>query len=311
MQDSLYYIIDIDTIDKNIKSLKNKTSINHNSVMDACNSFYGFGLEMISILEKNDVNYIIVNDLDEALEVRKYNTKIGIIIKNLNFEYLDDAIVNNLIIVIYNNKQLEEIDAKKLRDEIKVILFVDCGDNTFGFKTIKKVCDYEEENKYFNIVGIMSEYLFNRKKSFAETFFNLCNKVKHDLIRINMSESQFNNVDFFDKNVYIKNVSLNATIKSVKKIDKGTYFFNKIMRKEKNFSIINMPYLMDFKKVLIKDKLYKVYANNNSFIIVEVDKEVSAKDKITFQEFGNDIVLLNNIKKLYLKGNKIVESHYI
>ena len=104
MQNNLFYVIDKNLIKKNIEAAQEGMSLNLDSVIDGRCEFYGLGNDVISVAEKCKINYVLVNNLKEALEIRKHNTSLNIIIKYLESDYIDDAIVNDFIITIYDCK---------------------------------------------------------------------------------------------------------------------------------------------------------------------------------------------------------------
>lgn len=321
MQDNIFYIIDKNLIKKNIKETQECMSINLDSVIDGRCQFYGLGNDIISVVEKCKINYILVNDLKEAFEIRKYNNSLNIIIKHLENDYIDDAVVNDFIVTIYDYKELEEIKKLKLKDDIRVILFIDSGDNIEGFKSLSKLDSYQNEIKHLRILGTYSEIREDKKDKRYNKFLEITNLLSKDSLRFILSDKNYDtNVNYFSKGMYMKDinsiVSLCGNIKCVKKFVKNDMFLNKVLKKEKQFGIINTPFKINVKKVSIKNKLYKVYESLDNYLILEIDNSVKLKNQVEL--FGgksknslNDTILLKEISKYYLEGSSLEEAKFL
>lgn len=321
MQDNIFYMIDKNLIKKNIKESQECMSMNLDSVIDGRCKFYGLGNDVISVAEKCKINYVIVNNLKEALEIRKYNDSLNIIIKYLENDYIDDAVVNDFVVTIYDYKDLEEIKKLKLKDDIRVMLFIDSGDNIEGFKSLSKIDNYQSEIKRLNILGAYSEIRVNKKNENFNRFLETSSSLSKDSLRFIIADKIYDtNVNYFGKNTYIKDidniVSLRGNIKCVKKFVKNDMFLNKVLKKEKHFGIINTPFKINVKKVSIKNKLYKVYESLDNYLILEIDNSVKPKSQVEL--FGsksknslNDAILLKEISKYYLDGSSVEEAKFL
>lgn len=321
MQSNLFYVIDKNVISKNIEKASLNMAINLNSVIDGRSNFYGLGNDIISIVEKAKINYVLVNDLKEALEIRKYNCSLEIIVKSLKKEYFDDAIVNDLIVTVYDYKELEEIKNLRLKDDIKVLLYIDNKDNIEGFKSINKIDIYQSENKHLNIIGAYTEVREDKKDEIFNEFLEITSILPKDSLRFILADKVYNtNVNYFGKNVYLKDkcnvISLCANIKTLKKFIKGDIFLNNKIKKEKNFAIIETPIKIDVKKVYIKNKLYKVYKSMDNYLVIEVDSKVKSKNQIVIlggnsrNAFDSNL-LINSIPRYYLEGTLLEETKFL
>lgn len=270
---------------------------------------------------KCKINYVLVNDLKEALEIRKYNNSLNIIIKHLENDYIDDAVVNDFIVTIYDYKDLEEIKKLKLKDDIRVMLFIDNGDNIEGFKSLSKLGSYQKEIKHLNILGSYSEIREDKKNEKFNNFLEITKFLPKDNLRFILSDKIYDtNVNYFGKNTYIKDidgiVSLCGTIKCVKKFVKNDIFLNKMLKKEKQFGIINTPFKIMVKKVSIKGKLYKVYESLDNSLIIEINDNV--KHKYQVELFGGkskntleNSKVLKEIPKYYLEGSTVEQAKFL
>lgn len=321
MQDNIFYMIDKNLIKRNIDASQDDMSMNLDSVIDGRCEFYGLGNDIASVVEKCKINYVLVNDLKEALEIRKYNNSLNIIIKHLENDYIDDAVVNDFVVTIYDYKDLEEIKKLKLKDDIRVMLFIDNGDNIEGFKSLSKIDSYKSEIKHLNILGAYSEIREDKKNETFNRFLEITSSLSKDSLRFIIADKIYDtNVNYFGKSTYIKDidntVSLCGIIKCVKRFIKNEIFLNKTLKKENQFGIINTPFKIMVKKVSIKNKLYKVYESLDNNLIIEIDDNVKHKNQVEL--FGGKSkntlggsILLKEIPKYYLDGSTVEKAKFL
>ncbi len=314
MQDNIYYLIDKNLVEKNILKVKDNKPLNLNSVIDGRNEFYGLGNDLVSVINKNDISYVLVNDIKEAINLRKYDDSINIIIKNLNKDYIFDAIVNNVAITIYSYKELDELVKLDIKDDYDVFLYID--DGVEGFNNLTKINKYIEQNKHLKIIGVYSEVDDKKssKKSY-EIVKNIMLSVSSDIIQFIISDNEYDlNTNYFSKCSYAKNIneviSLQASLNNVKKFYKNDVFLTKKLRKNKNFGIVNIPYMISVKKVFIKNKIYNVKSIYNGKLIIELDDYLKSRMQVEILglKSKNDIgpyININGIPKYYLLGSSI------
>ena len=321
MQNDLFYIIDKNLIKKDIELAYNDRAITLNSVIDGRCNFYGIGKDILPILEKCKIKYILVNDLKEALEIRKYNNSVEIIIKHIENDYFGDAIVNNLIVTLYDYKELEKIKKLKLKDDIKVLLYIDSGDNIEGFKKLNEIKDYENEIKHLNIIGAYTDLNHDKKNKGFNNFEKITNCISKDSIKFIVSEKSYDtNTNYFSKNIYLNDmdniVSLCANIKQLKLLDKNDVFLSKQLKRKKHFAIINTPFKIDVKKVLIKGKLYNLFKTFDNNLIDNIDSKVKLKNQVIIlggasKNSMKNKILINDIPKYYLEGTVLEEAKFL
>lgn len=126
------------------------------------NNAYHHGIKIVNALKDGGINYFAVSSLEEAMELRKYNTDTPILIlEPIDSEYIYDCITNNIAITIENNQQLEEINKMKLTYELKVHLKIDTGMNRIGFKErfeLEQAIQTIKQNKKIYLEGIYSHF---------------------------------------------------------------------------------------------------------------------------------------------------------
>ena len=94
---------------------------------------YGHGMKVVNKIIENGFNYIAVFSIDEALEIRKYNKDIPILLLcPILIEELDVAKKNNLTITVNDINYLKEL--VKHDYKLKIHLKLDTGMNRLGFK---------------------------------------------------------------------------------------------------------------------------------------------------------------------------------
>ena len=313
MQESLFYLIDKNVIKNNILDAKDNFPLNVDSVIDGRFEFYGLGNDIISVVEKCGINYVLVNSIKDALKLRKYNESINIIVKYLDKEYIFDAILNNIIITLYSYKELDELEELNIKDDCDVFLYI--NDDIEGFSNLNKISKYLEDNKHLKIKGVYTE--IHSKKPFIERANEFNNVVSHisNVSKFIISANSYElNTNFYSKNHYIKNINeivgLQGNIKYIKRIVKNDMFLGKKSSKDKVYAIVEMPYNLPVKKVYIKNKFYKVIKHfNNKLIIDNADNlKVRTYVEILGGKSNNDIrnfINVNGVHKNYLNGSVI------
>lgn len=313
MQESLFYLIDKNVIKNNILEAKDKFPLNVDSVIDGRFEFYGLGNDIISVVEKCEINYVLVNSIKEALNLRKYSDSIYIIVKYFEKEYIFDAILNNIMITVYSYKELEELEELNIKDDYNVFLYI--NDSIEGFSNLNKISKYLENNKHLKIKGVYTE--IQSKKALNKKIDEF-NNVILDIPNVNrfiISDNIWDlNTSFYNKNNYIKNineiVTLQGSIKHLKRIRKNEIFLDKKYSKDKVFAIVDLTYNLALKKVYIKNNLYKVnnYFNNKLIIDNADNLKVRTYVEILGGKSKNDISAFINVKgipKNYLNGSSI------
>ena len=171
-------IIDLNNIGHNAKVITN-TFKDYKYYMAVLKSnAYGHGMEIVNKVIENGFNYIAVFSLDEALEIRKYNKDIPVLILcPISFEDLDVVKTNNFTITVHDIEYLKEL--LKHDYKIKIHLKLDTGMNRLGFKLPEEVVyavnaikesNYILEGIYshFSTIGLFDPYYDKQVKKFKE-----------------------------------------------------------------------------------------------------------------------------------------------
>lgn len=186
-----YATIDGTILEKNTKEIIKQYNDYKYYIGVVKNNAYHHGIKVVNSLIRGGVNYLAVSSLDEAIDIRKYNTEIPILIlEPIDLDFIDDAINNKVTITVDNLEYLKLLDKMKLPYPLNIHLKIDSGMNRLGFKIRKEINEAVNiitENKKLFLEGIYShfatsgvnDYYYDRQ---LETFENLVSEI--DLSKI-------------------------------------------------------------------------------------------------------------------------------
>lgn len=170
-------IIDCNKLENNIKKII-KTYDGYKYYFGVVkNNAYGHGIECINYMLNSGINYLAVSSLEEALEIRKINKTVPVIVlEPINLDAAIEASKHNITITIDSLELFNSLLKSKTR--IKFHLKIDSGMHRFGI--VKKEDAnyiYQHANKDLYMEGIYthlssgnpanSEYI-NAKKQFEK-----------------------------------------------------------------------------------------------------------------------------------------------
>lgn len=181
-----YVRIDGDKLEANVKNIiKNYPSYKYYFGV-VKNNAYHHGFYSVKYLINGGVNYLAVSSLEEALQVRKYNNEIPILIlEPIKTEYIYDAINSNITITVTSMDEVNDISMMKFKDKLKIHLKVDSGMNRLGFKdrtrlsrayhVLKGIKNVEVEGLYthFATSGVADRYYMKFLQNFREITSNI------------------------------------------------------------------------------------------------------------------------------------------
>lgn len=157
-----YAKINHDIIERNIHEITTKYPDYKYYIGVVKNNAYHHGIKIVNALKKGGINYFAVSSLEEALEIRKYNTDIPILIlEPIDPEYLYDCITNNIAITVESLDYIEKIQNLDNKYELKIHLKLDTGMNRLGFKEnddLKKAISIIQNNKKLFLEGLYSHF---------------------------------------------------------------------------------------------------------------------------------------------------------
>ena len=171
-------IVDLNNIGHNAKVITN-TFKDYKYYMAVLKSnAYGHGMKIVNKIIENGFNYIAVFSIDEALELRKYNKDIPVLLLcPISIEDLVIAKENNLTITVHNIDYLKEL--LKQDYKLKIHLKLDTGLNRLGFKdkaeVVYAVNAIKESNyilegiySHFSTIGLFDPYYDRQVNKFKE-----------------------------------------------------------------------------------------------------------------------------------------------
>lgn len=152
---------------------------------------YGHGaVEIAKNIKDEDIDYICVASLQEALELRVNDIKTPILIMGyVSSEYIKKVIENNITITIFDQNYAKEICeiCKQNNFTCKVHIKIDTGFNRLGFKltgnyeddkyTINQVKEIMN-NKEFVVEGIFSHLSLTDEKSDKNQYYKFLEILK-------------------------------------------------------------------------------------------------------------------------------------
>lgn len=237
-----------------LKKLYNNTKILVDSYNDYKYKFanlkdnaYGMGLEIVNALVKANINYVYVGSLKDALDIRKYNQQINILVNYfIDIEEIYDAINNNISITISSIKYLKKVNELKLKDDLKVQILIDNGSNKLGIsskKELKEIIVIINNNKHLLLegfysdltsIGVEDEYYYHQ----VNNFYSLINEyLKEDLI-VHLNEPLM----YHKKLDYINGIRFDLALFGIEENINENIFTNwKIKKIEKKYGDLEFP----------------------------------------------------------------------
>ncbi len=209
--------IDLKKLKSNTEALCNSYSDYKYKFADLKDNGHGLGLNIIDTMEQFGINYSLVGSLKDALEIRKFNRSIPVLVNyNITLEEVYDCINNNITITIYSLDFLKKLIDLKIKDTLKVHILIDNGSNLMGVKNAKElgsIVDLIAKDK--NIVlegiytelttlGVLDEFYYKQ----VDNFYHIINKyINNDLI-VHLNEP----IMYHEKNSFISGIRFDLSI---------------------------------------------------------------------------------------------------
>lgn len=154
-----YALIDENILRDNIKEIKNKYSDYKYYFGVVKNNAYHHGIHIVNALIDGGINYLCVSSLEEALDIRKYNKNISILVlEPINIDYINKAIDNHITITIDSLEYAKNI---KINNKLKVHIAIDSGMNRIGINNKQELNNTYKlliNNKNILLEGIYSHF---------------------------------------------------------------------------------------------------------------------------------------------------------
>lgn len=170
--------IDLDAFKENLENIR-KILTNGESICGIVKAdAYGHGaVEIARTLEENNVEYLAVSRAEEAMELRRKQVELPILILGYTPELrYKDIIRNDVMFTIYSKEDAKKLNkvAEELEMDAKIHIKIDTGMNRLGFKvTEESIKDIKEisEMSRIRIKGMFTHFAASDETD--KTFTNM------------------------------------------------------------------------------------------------------------------------------------------
>lgn len=325
--------VNLELLTSNIKKLFKKYSDYQYKIVDMRDNFFGLGIYTINTFMKEGIDYVLTSSLKEAINIRRYNEEVKILIKKeVDLEYVYDAINGNFALSIYSVDYLKSLIDLNLRDKLYVHILIDNNAIHQGIKSkeeLKEILDLIEEQEKIVVEGIYSDvtsygvddsYYYEQMRMFLDIIADV-DKEKY-IIHLNEP------VMYHKKNDVVNGLRFDLSLLGMKEYYHDSFVNN--MRRKKIANIYGDEAFRDLKLDL--DLIFSITANvvsiknvskgtliGKSYVASEDMKigiiDIGYKDGLTkaIKEIViNDLVcdvLADEIDTLYVKVDDSVEVY--
>ena len=327
--------IDLYKLKNNVKLLCESYNDYKYKVANLKDNAYGMGFKIVKTLIQNGINYILVGPLKDAIDIRRFNNDINIIVGYyIDIEQIYDAISNNLIITIPSLEYLKKITELNIRDDLKLQLLIDNGSNKMGLKNkleVKEAINLIDDSEHLILdgiytdltsVGIEDDFYYKQ----VNNFYKIINDCLDKNIIIHLNEP----IMYHQKLEYINGIRFDLSLIGIEENIEDNFITNmKIKNIQKRYNDLQFPDIdlkliftitsevMDIGKVKKGDLIGRNYIAKEDMDIAVIP--VGHKDGITkaikyvgINNYKRDIIA-DDIDHLIVTGDdvKIHDKVYI
>ena len=327
--------IDLYKLKNNVKLLCESYDDYKYKVANLKDNAYGMGFKIVKTLIQNGINYILVGPLKDAIDIRRFNNDINIIVGYyIDIEQIYDAISNNLIITIPSLEYLKKITELNIRDDLKLQLLIDNGSNKMGLKNkleVKEAINLIDDSEHLILdgiytdltsVGIEDDFYYKQ----VNNFYKIINDCLDKNIIIHLNEP----IMYHQKLEYINGIRFDLSLIGIEENIEDNFITNmKIKNIQKRYNDLQFPDIdlkliftitsevMDIGKVKKGDLIGRNYIAKEDMDIAVIP--VGHKDGITkaikyvgINNYKRDIIA-DDIDHLIVTGDdvKIHDKVYI
>lgn len=327
--------IDLYKLKNNVKLLCESYKDYKYKVANLKDNAYGMGFKIVKTLIQNGINYILVGPLKDAIDIRRFNNEINIIVGYyIDIEQIYDAISNNLIITIPSLEYLKKITELNIRDDLKLQLLIDNGSNKMGLKNkleVKEAINLIDDSEHLILdgiytdltsVGIEDDFYYKQ----VNNFYKIINDCLDKNIIIHLNEP----IMYHQKLEYINGIRFDLSLIGIEENIEDNFITNmKIKNIQKRYNDLQFPDIdlkliftitsevMDIGKVKKGDLIGRNYIAKEDMDIAVIP--VGHKDGITkaikyvgINNYKRDIIA-DDIDHLIVTGDdvKIHDKVYI
>ena len=327
--------IDLYKLKNNVKLLCESYNDYKYKVANLKDNAYGMGFKIVKTLIQNGINYILVGPLKDAIDIRRFNNEINIIVGYyIDIEQIYDAISNNLIITIPSLEYLKKITELNIRDDLKLQLLIDNGSNKMGLKNkleVKEAINLIDDSEHLILdgiytdltsVGIEDDFYYKQ----VNNFYKIINDCLDKNIIIHLNEP----IMYHQKLEYINGIRFDLSLIGIEENIEDNFITNmKIKNIQKRYNDLQFPDIdlkliftitsevMDIGKVKKGDLIGRNYIAKEDMDIAVIP--IGHKDGITkaikyvgINNYKRDIIA-DDIDHLIVTGDdvKIHDKVYI
>lgn len=327
--------IDLYKLKNNVKLLCESYNDYKYKVANLKDNAYGMGFKIVKTLMQNGINYILVGPLKDAIDIRRFNNDINIIVSYyIDIEQIYDAISNNLIITIPSLEYLKKITELNIRDDLKLQLLIDNGSNKMGLKNkleVKEAINLIDNSEHLILdgiytdltsVGIEDDFYYKQ----VNNFYKIINDCLDKNIIIHLNEP----IMYHQKLEYINGIRFDLSLIGIEENIEDNFITNmKIKNIQKRYNDLQFPDIdlkliftitsevMDIGKVKKGDLIGRNYIAKEDMDIAVIP--IGHKDGITkaikyvgINNYKRDIIA-DDIDHLIVTGDdvKIHDKVYI
>ena len=327
--------IDLYKLKNNVKLLCESYNDYKYKVANLKDNAYGMGFKIVKTLIQSGINYILVGPLKDAIDIRRFNNDINIIVSYyIDIEQIYDAISNNLIITIPSLEYLKKITELNIRDDLKLQLLIDNGSNKMGLKNkleVKEAINLIDDSEHLILdgiytdltsVGIEDDFYYKQ----VNNFYKIINDCLDKNIIIHLNEP----IMYHQKLEYINGIRFDLSLIGIEQNIEDNFITNmKIKNIQKRYNDLQFPDIdlkliftitsevMDIGKVKKGDLIGRNYIAKEDMDIAVIP--IGHKDGITkaikyvgINNYKRDIIA-DDIDHLIVTGDdvKIHDKVYI
>lgn len=153
--------INLDNIIKNVKTIIKKYPDYKYYIGMVKSNAYGHGMYVINEMVNNGINYLAVSNLEEALDIRRFNKDIPVLcVEPIELDSIDVAIKNNVTITIHDIDYFKKLN-NQIKKKIKVHIKIDTGMNRLGIKDkdeFNEIVKLIKENDNIYLEGLFTHF---------------------------------------------------------------------------------------------------------------------------------------------------------
>lgn len=153
--------INLDNIIKNVKTIIKKYPDYKYYIGMVKSNAYGHGMYVINEMINNGINYLAVSNLEEAIDIRRFNKDIPILcVEPIELDSIDVAIKNNVTITIHDIDYFKKLN-DQIKKKIKVHIKIDTGMNRLGIKDkdeFNEIVKLIKENDNIYLEGLFTHF---------------------------------------------------------------------------------------------------------------------------------------------------------